>query len=137
MRATMTGFIRLLVPGAAVVGAVMLIAATMASGTDVAEARGNSPAKRVAAGWFCENIAPLGVHCFPPGSGASSASIPVQVFDTANPGDPDATFLGTEILIRTDLYHGQPCPQEGMEEYFDLSGEGLPYFACHRYDTSH
>jgi hypothetical protein len=136
MRATMTRFIRLLVPGAVVVGAVMLIAATMASGTGVAEAQGNSPAKRVAAGWFCFDVPDLGVHCVPPGSGASSASIPVQIFDTSDPGDSDAPFLGTEILIRADLYHGQPCPQEGLEEYFDLSGEGLPYFACHRYDTS-
>ena len=137
MRATTTGFRRFLIPGAAIVGAVLLMAAAMTSGAGVAEAHGNSPAKRVNAGWNCINIEPLGVHCFPPGSGASSASIPVQVFDTDNPLATNVTFLGTEILIRADLYHGQPCPQEGLDEYEGPIPVGPDdYFACHRYDTS-
>ena len=86
MRATKTGFMRLIVLGTAAIGVVVLMAASMASGTGVAEAHGNSPAKRVAAGWSCENVPGLGVHCFPPGAEASSASIPVQIFDTEDPG---------------------------------------------------
>ena len=136
MRATKTGFGHFLIPGAAIVGAILLMAAAMTSGAGVAEAHGVSPAKLNRAGWSCDNIAPLGVHCFPPGTGASSASISVLVFDTTDEGATHAPFLGAEILIRSDLYHGQPCPQEGLDEYVDLSGIGLPYFACHRYDTS-
>ena len=136
MRATTTGFRRLLIPGGAIVGAVLLVAAAMISGGGVAEAHGLSPAKLNQAGWDCVNIEPLGVHCFSPGSGASSASISVLVFDTADDDATHAPFLGAEILIRTDLYHGQPCPTNGMDEYEDLSGLGLPYFACHFYDTS-
>ncbi len=122
---------------AAVLVAVM--AASMASGTGVAEARGNSPAKLGNAGWTCFDVPDLGVHCFPPSKdpAAGPASIPVLIFDTTDPGDTDAPFLGTEILIHHHLYHGQPCPQEDLEVYFDLSvlDPPLPYFACHRYDT--
>ena len=139
MRATNTGFRRFLIPGAAIVGAILLMAAAMTSGAGVAEAHGVSPAKLNQAGWDCDNIAPLGVHCFPPGSGASSASISVLVFDTADPGAMHAPFLGAEILIRADLYHGQPCPTDGLDEYhgLDLFGDSaIDYYACHFYDTS-
>ena len=121
---------------AAVLVAVMV--AAMASGSGVAEAHGNSPAKRVNAGWTCFNVPDLGVHCFPPNKdpAADPASIPVLIFDTSDPGATHAPFLGTEILIHHHLYHGQPCPAGGLNEYEDLSGLGLPYFACHFYDTS-
>jgi hypothetical protein len=51
-------------------------------------------------------------------------------------GVPGYPFLGTELLIRDDLYNNQPCPQDGLDKYEDLSGEGLPYYACHHFDTS-
>jgi hypothetical protein len=138
MRATKTGCIRLLVSGVAVVGAAMLLTAIMGSGTGVAEAHGLSPAKLSRAGWTCFNVPGLGVHCQTPGSDASSASIPISVFDTSDPGATHAEFLGTEILIRADLYHGQPCPQEDHDEYhgLDLFGDpAIDYYACHRYYT--
>ncbi len=136
MRATTTGFRRFLIPGAAIVGAVLLIAAAMTSGAGVAEARGNSPPKLTAAGWECLVLGE--VHCLAPNKdlGGDAASIPVLIFDTDDVEDAEAAFLGTEILIHHHLYHGQPCPQEGLDGYVDLSGFGLPYFACHRYDTS-
>ncbi len=137
MRATTTGFRRLLIPGVAIVGAVLLMAAAMTSGIGVAEAHGVSPAKLNRAGWDCINIEPLGVHCFPSGSGASSASISVLVFDTADDEAIHAPFLGAEILIRADLYHGQPCPAGGLDEYEGPIPVGsADYFACHFYDTS-
>jgi hypothetical protein len=95
-----------------------------------------SPAKLVRAGWSCDVIGE--VHCFPPATGASSASITVRVFDTSDPTATDAPFLGTEILIRADLYQGQPCPQDGLDEYHGLDlfgGPEIDYYACHHYDT--
>jgi len=44
----------------------------------------------------------------------------VKIFDTEDPTAEDADFVGTEILIRADWYHGQPCPQDGLEEYDGL-----------------
>lgn len=66
----------------------------------------------------------------PPGADASDATIPLKVYDTQDPTAEQAPFLGTEILIREGLYHGQPCPQEGLEEY-ELLPNG--YYACHHY----
>lgn len=68
-----------------------------------------------------------------PGGLTSSASIPILVFDDW--GD-EGTFLGTELLLRADLYAGQPCPQD--EPLFLPAGEtglGTDYWACHHYDT--
>ncbi len=108
-------------------------------GVGAADAHGVSPAKLARAGWDCQNIAPLGVHCFAPGGDASSASITVSVFDTSDPAATHAPFLGTEILIRADLYHGQPCPQDGLDAYHGLDlfgGPEIDYYACHRYSTA-
>ncbi len=136
MRATTTGFRRFLIPGAAIVGAVLLVAAAMTSGAGVADAQGVSPAKLNRAGWNCDNSPGL-VHCFTPGSGASSASISVLVFNTTDEGATDAPLLGAEILIREDLYHGQPCPAGGLNEYDGpIPVGGANYFACHFYETS-
>ncbi len=89
------------------------------------------------AGWTCVAIPVLGVHCFAPGAFASSPSVPVLVFDTQDDDNPDAPFLGTEVLIRADLYAGQPCVPEGGGEYelLPASETGFPvdYRACHHY----
>ena len=93
-----------------------------------------------ARGWTCVPIPMLGVHCFPPGAFASSPSISVLVFDTDDPNDADAAFLGTEILIRADLYAGQPCTAEGGEyALLPASETGFPadYRACHHYEVEH
>jgi hypothetical protein len=119
---------------------VLVLAATAV----VAQAGGNSPAHLGEKGWNCFDPDgpgnPLGVHCMPPGAAASSASMSVKVYDTEDVAATDAEFEGTEILIRADLYHGQPCPQDGLEEYegLDLNMDGnVDYFACHHYDTDH
>lgn len=107
-----------------------------------AGAHGVSPAKLGNAGWTCFNVPDLGVHCvppasdFPPSIDAPPASVTVRVFDTDNPTATDADFLGTELLIREDLFHGQPCPQDGGV-YHELFLGPLTYYACHHYDTSH
>lgn len=107
------------------------------SNTGDVEAHGLSPAKLVRAGWSCEVIGE--VHCFGPGGEKSSASINVMVFDTDDPTADHAPFLGTEILIRADLYSDQPCPQDNLDHYhgLDLFGDpAIDYYACHHYDTS-
>lgn len=99
-----------------------------------AQGKGNTPYRLGQAGWHCENVPGLGVHCFPPGAYNASASLSVKYFDTTDPGSNDAAFLGTELLIRADLYAGQPCPQEGSDHYhaLDLDGNGsIDYYACH------
>ena len=57
-------------------------------------------------------------------------SVPVKVFD-----EDGIEFLGTEQLLRYDVYKGQPCPQDDLEEW-DFLGEP-PYYACHHYETGH
>ena len=110
----------------------------------VASAHGLDADKLDNAGWDCIPIPVVeGVfwpHCFPPNSfppapgpsGNLPASIQVMVF-----GEGGHPFLGTELLIRADLFlkgQDQPCPQDGGA-YHDLSEEGLPYYACHHFAT--
>jgi hypothetical protein len=106
-------------------------------------AKGNSPGQLSDQGWFCfdpDGPGPLTIHCWPPGTGASSAVITLKVFDTLNPADTDAVYLGNEILLRADLCQGQPCPQNGLDHYepLDLNGDStIDYYACHLYETDH
>ena len=118
---------------------IVLISASIV--TSEAPARGNSPAQLAGAGWLCVNAGPDNfVHCFSPGAFSSDPTITVKVFETIDVEAEDAHFLGTELLIRDDLYQGQPCPQNGGEyELLPSSATGLPvdYRACHHYSTSH
>jgi hypothetical protein len=121
-------------------GAIIGLGAGMLSAGGVAEAHGVSPAKLGNAGWTCFDVPGLGVHCQPPGSEASSASLSLLVFDTSDPGAGHAPFSGTEILIRADLYNGQPCPGEGADDYEGLDlfgGPEIDYYACHHPHGGH
>lgn len=91
-------------------------------------AHGVSPAKLTSAGWECFNVPVLGVHCLPPGHHASTATLTVLYFDTDNVAATDAPFSGTELLLRQDLYRGQPCPQEDRDTWTLLP---FGYYACH------
>jgi hypothetical protein len=88
------------------------------------------------AGWDCTPLILIGghYHCSPPGrpsvadiiAGTDVASVVHQVFL------PDGTFAGTEVLIRADLYAGQPCPQD---EWLSVPPGGpVQYYACHHFD---
>ena len=90
-----------------------------------------------AAGWDCTPLILIGghYHCSPPGrpsvadiiAGTDVASVVHQVFDA------DGSLAGTELLIRADLYAGQPCP---TDEWLPVP-PWLPvpqYYACHRFD---
>lgn len=98
----------------------MLAVAFVASGSQ-AEAKGPSQENLENAGWVCADIAGA-MHCFKRVP-AGQASVQVMVFDYSG------NFEGTELLLRSDLYAGQPCPQEGSDHYYDVGG----YHACHHY----
>ena len=96
-------------------------------------ARGNGPAQLAKAGWLCLSFGSLGVHCMPPGAFVSSETVNARVFDTLDPNASDAPYLGTALFVRADLYHGQPCPQMGMDQYIplDFTGDGVTdYYGC-------
>jgi hypothetical protein len=86
-------------------------------------AQGVSPAQLERAGWDCF-LPPLefnpNVHCAPPGQLAGiisgeAAGATFFAFATTDLGATDATLLGTERLIRADLFHGQLCPNRPTE----------------------
>jgi hypothetical protein len=98
---------------------------------------GLTPSQLTASGWTCFFVPGLGVHCAPPNKWASGdRSIQLlYFFNLTDPTSNDAGQLtGTETLLRSDTYHGQPCPTENQVTYTDLAGLGLDYFACHRID---
>ena len=93
------------------------------------------------AGWTC--IAPLPVtdeqHCF--GSKGferlmtgEAKAVKALVFDPSG-----QEFLGVEINIRDDVFHGQPCPTDPPSYEYTYLGPifGLDYWACHRFDSDH
>jgi hypothetical protein len=117
--------------------ALIILALSALSATGVS-AKGQNPAQLSRAGWDCFNAGPHNwVHCTQPGAGASAATMTVKVFDTEDVEATDAHFFGTELLIHKDIYKFQPCPQNDLEDYEDLASIGLPYFACHHFDTEH
>ena len=101
---------RRLVMIVALLGAVASVAAT------TTPAAGGSPAQLAQAGWTCFLPPPFNpnVHCAPPGqlegvvSGTARAAT-FLVFATADVSSDNASFVGTEKLIRGDLFLGQPC----------------------------
>ena len=102
-----------------------------------APARGGpSPGQLMDAGWSC--FVPPGevMHCSPPGAravpGSGAPSLTLRVFDTSDPNARDAAFVGTEHLIRADLYRGQPCPRDPGPDggYWPLP---FGYLFCHHF----
>lgn len=104
-----------------------------------AAAQGPDPARLAAAGWFCFSHTPEAVHCLPDGDAVLSGEAATSTILTFAADTNE--FWGTELLIRQDLYHGQPCPQDDVggqpTTYIPLSALGLPlpYFVCHHFDS--
>jgi hypothetical protein len=92
------------------------------------------------AGVTADKLYRAGYTCFPTGphdwihclraEKFGYPSVPVKVFD-----EDGIEFLGTELLLRYDIYDGQPCPQDELEEWDFL--EEPPYYACHHFKTGH
>lgn len=117
--------------------AAMALATAVVAGTALGAGQ-RTLAQAQAAGWDCNPLILIGghYHCSPPGvpsvqdivdGTASTPSIVHQVFR------PDGTLAGTELLIRADLYAGQPCP---TDQWLPVP-PWLPvptYYACHHFD---
>lgn len=103
-----------------------------------AASAGHTSGQLVDAGWTCANAGPSNwKHCFPPSVdfpgdllAGEYATIQVKVF-----GEVGYPYLGTELLIRADLYNDNepPCAQDGGGSYDPLFG----YMACHHFHTGH
>lgn len=94
-------------------------------------------AQAEAAGWDCSPNFPLfgHFHCSPPGHPSlldvflGAADPPTLILNLYD-GETQL-FSGTELLIRADLFAGQPCPQEsGSWSFLDFFG--ADYYGCHR-----
>ena len=120
---------------------VMIILALLATvatlATPPALAHGMSPAQLGDAGWDCPVV--LGaIHCAPPGGLARVVSGEADTMSFLVFRTSDAEFLGTELIVRADLFIGQPCPTDPPSRQYTylLPLLGLDYYACHRYDSS-
>jgi len=92
---------------------------------------GHTAQQLVKAGYTCFNAGPSNfTHCWLERQ-IGNPVIPTKVFS------PDGSeFLGTEQLLREDIYAGQPCPQDGID-FWEYLGPDFPYFACHHFETGH
>jgi hypothetical protein len=124
------------------VGMVCLLGMLPASAV---AASGASPAQLQRAGWSCLLPPPEfnpNVHCAPPGQlegviSGEAAAAAFLAFATSDLHATNATLLGTERMIRADLFHGQPCPTDPPSfEYSWLYPRfGWDYYICHTFDS--
>lgn len=90
----------------------------------------NTSDKLANAGFFCVNAGPSNfLHCLRL-SHFGNPSVPVMVYSVDG-----SEFLGTELLLRPDIYAGQPCPQDSGD-LWDYNVD-LDYMACHHFHTGH
>lgn len=77
------------------------------------------------------------LHCAPPGGLGRVLSGEAETMTFLVFREPDGLFLGTELIVRDDVFAGQPCPTDPpSREYTDLKPIlELDYWACHRYDS--
>lgn len=91
------------------------------------------------AGWTCFKPLPTdNVHCVHPGGltavvTGEAETMTFLVFSTS-----DGSFLGTELIVRADVFNGQPCPTDppGGQYTYLKPILGVDYYACHRYNSS-
>ena len=122
------------------------------------QAKGISPAQLQRAGWSCVNPAGAfptnpNIHCFPPGklqgviAGTAETTV-ILTFATPDANAEDAQLLGTERMIRADLFNNQPCPTDPpggpsgatssppLYEWSYLGPRfGWDYYICHTFDS--
>ncbi|HJR96157.1 MAG TPA: hypothetical protein VJ807_12055 [Gaiellaceae bacterium] len=137
------------------VGLVGLATGLAAAGV---QAKGVSPAQLQRAGWSCVNPAGAfpanpNVHCFPPGQlggviAGTAATALLLTFETPDVNAEEAPLLGTERMIRADLFHNQPCPTDPpggppgaatsppLYQWSYLGPRfGWDYYICHAFDS--
>ncbi len=114
----------------------VLGAAWATSNATWTSAEGVSPDQLENARWDCLDVGGA-IHCAPPGGFARLLTGEAEEMTLLAFSNTDGHFLGTEQNIRKDLFHGEPCPTDPPSGlYTDLEPIfGIPYFACHRYDS--
>lgn len=119
---------------------VGLVAAVALAGSAAPAGAATAP-QLEKAGWTC--IAPLPVtdeqHCFAPKGfqrlvTGKAKAVKALVFDASG-----REYFGTELNVRSDVFHGQPCPTDPPTYQYTYLGPifGLDYWACHRFDSDH
>jgi len=108
-------------------------------------AQGLGPAQLSRAGWDCLQPPPdfnPFIHCAPPGKLAGIISgeatlVTMLTFETTDLAAESAPLLGTERMIRADLFHGQPCPTDppSFEYSWLFPRFGWDYYICHTFDS--
>ena len=93
---------------------------------------GHTAAQLEKAGFTCIPAGPHNwIHCADFSRlGAGKPAVPVKVFSIDG-----LSYYGTEQLLRGDLYAGQSCPQDELDEWSPLGDTG--YVACHHFFTGH
>ena len=125
--------------------ALALVGIGWATTANPSQATGVGPADLTRAGWTCFQPPPdfnPYIHCAPPGhlegivSGEARAAM-FLTFETTDINAESAPILGTERMIRADLYRGQPCPTDPPTfEYGWLYPRfGWDYYICHTFDS--
>lgn len=115
----------------------LVLATTVVAGSAWANNSRLTLDQAIASGWGCEPLILIGghFHCSPPGKQsvveiiagtADSSSIVHTVFDAGG------QFAGTELLIRADLFAGQPCPTDVWLPVPPWLPEPT-YYACHHF----
>jgi hypothetical protein len=117
-----------------------IAAAAVFAGVAFSAGSGSTADQARAAGWNCNPEVPIAgnyLHCAPPGkpsvadllAGTNEPTIELRVFDFTT-----EEFAGTESLVRADLYRGQPCNQDGQDQW-GLLDLPVDYRACHHFET--
>jgi hypothetical protein len=108
-------------------------AAAQPGGADVESANANlTPAQLTERGWTCRvPPVPNRIVCSRPNQGFPTLGTPPPADRPASftfmAFDGNGTFIGTEILLRTDIYHGQMCESTGEPYAFRPP---IGYYEC-------
>jgi hypothetical protein len=114
--------------------ALAIVAVALGVAATAASAGGLTAAQLQAQGWTCR--IPAGetlLNCRSPGSEplpAGPTEVSFLVFDASG-----TTFLGTEHLIRSDLYAGEPCRGTPSGTY-DFIPVGPGYYGCYHFNLA-
>lgn len=117
--------------------ALLTVAAALAVSGTAGSSDGVSQAKLEQAEWDCPFV--LGaIHCAPPGGLARVVAGTAETMSFLVFRASDGAFAGIELLVRADVFNGQPCPTDPPSREYTYLGPllGLDYYACHRYDSS-
>jgi len=116
---------------------IALVAVAAGFAAVAAFPKGVSQGQLEKAGWDCPFVIGA-IHCAPPGGlgrvlAGTAETMSFLVFQAS-----DGEFIGTELIVRADVFDGQPCPTDPPSGQYTYLGPilGLDYWACHRYDSS-